>query len=229
LSTKKVGEDKSLRIARIGIFAALYAATSLVPISMFIGAPSFLALNLIITPAIAILLSPIEAFWVSLIGAVISLYIAPFQVMFGPFTVLLPVAGSTLGSLSYHKPRTGGIVFVYLVSVVFLYLIARPEFPYWIVPHIAAAIFAGSLSLTNSPAQKIRIPLYAFVSTICEQATMLLCAVYILSLPWVVFATAFPLMLYERFAGTIGGTLIAYSLLRTMPKYFHTFRSTQPS
>lgn len=207
-------------VARIGIFAALYVVTSLVPVSMFIGAPSLLALNLVITPSIAILLSPLEAFVTSLIGSFVALYIAPFQVMFGPFTVLLPVTGSTLGSFAYHKPKTGGVVLVYLVIVVFFYLNAIPEFPYWIAPHIVAAVLAGGLSLVNLPTQKIRIPIYAFVSTICEQATMLLCAVYILSLPWMVFATAFPLMLYERFIGTTGGTLIAHSLLRIMPKYF---------
>lgn len=225
MSTKKVDEIKSLSIARIGVFAALYAVTSLVPISMFIGASSFLALNLVITPSIAILLSPMEAFWASTIGAIISLYIAPFQAMFGPFTVLLPVVGSTFGSLSYHKPRNGIIVLFYLIAVVFLYLVARPEFPYWIIPHIIAAIFVGGLSFVNPPIQRMRIPIYTFISTICEQATMLVCAVYILSLPWVVFATAFPLMLYERFIGTIGGTIIAYSLLCAMPKYFASHNS----
>jgi hypothetical protein len=216
----KVSQSESLRIARIGVFAALYVATSSVPISMFIGAPSFLALNLVITPAIAILLSPLEAFSASLIGAFVSLYVAPFQAMFGPFTILLPVVGSTLGSTAYHKPKAGIIVSGYLVSVTLSYIIARPEFPYWIMPHIVAASVAAVLSIANLPIKKMRVPAYAFMSTICEQATMLIGATFILSLPWIVFATAFPLMIYERIIATFGGSIIAYALIRNLPKYF---------
>jgi len=215
-----VGQSKSLEMTRIGIFAALYAATSTVPISMFIGAPSFLSLNLIITPAMAILLSPLEALGASLIGAFISLYIAPSQAMFGPFTVLLPVVGSTLGSAAFRKPKFGVIATVYLLIVAVFYVIARPEFPYWIIPHIFAAFVAAVLSTINLSNQKFQIPAYAFISTISEQATMLIGATFILSLPWVVFATAFPLMIYERTVATLGGSIIAYALLRSIPKYF---------
>jgi hypothetical protein len=207
-------------MARIGIFAALYAATSTVPISIFIGAQSFLALNLVITPAIAILLSPVEAFSASLIGAIISLYVAPSQAMFGPFTILLPVVGSTLGSLAFHKPKFGIIATGYLLIVTIFYIIARPEFPYWIAPHLLAAFLAAVLSITNLPLKKLQMPAYAFVSTICEQATMLMGATFILSLPWIVFATAFPLMIYERVVATLGGSIIAYALLKNIPKYF---------
>jgi hypothetical protein len=207
-------------MAKIGIFAALYAATSTVPISMFIGAPSFLSLNLIITPTMAILLSPFEALSASLIGAFISLYIAPSQAMFGPFTVLLPVVGSTLGSAAFRKPKFGIIATVYLLIVAIFYVTTRPEFPYWVIPHIFAAIVAAVLSTINLSTKKFQIPAYAFVSTICEQATMLIGATFILSLPWVVFATAFPLMIYERAVATLGGSIIAYALLRSIPKYF---------
>lgn len=180
-----------------------------------------LTLNLIITPSIAILLSPLEAFAASLLGAVISLYTAPFQAIFGPYTILLPVIGSTLGSLAYHKPKAGIISSIYLGLVSCSYVLMRPEFPYWISPHIVGAVTAGGMSLTNTLSHKKRIPIYAFVSTICEQATMLIGAVFILSLPWVVFATAFPLMLYERLIGTIGGTIIAYPLCSKFKEYFN--------
>jgi len=209
----------SLKVSRISIFAALYVATSFIPVSMFIGAPSLLSLNLIITPTIAILLTPVEAFCASLLGAVISLYAAPFQSIFGPYTILLPVVGSTLGSLAFHKPKMGIMALLYLGSVSLVYIIMRPEFPYWIAPHIIGAVMVGGTSFTNSLSHKIRIPIYAFISTICEQATMLIGAIFILSLPWIVFATAFPLMLYERLIGTIGGTIIAYSLYSKYERY----------
>ena len=201
--------SKALKYARISVFAALYACTSLIPISMFIGAPSFLALNLIITPTIAILLSPKEALLSAFLGGVIALYISPSQAMFGPFTILLPTLGATLGSLAYHKPRAGFFISAYLLAVSASYLISRTQFPYWILPHIFAAISLITLSITKSQPKRIKIPLYAFISTMCEQGTMLLGAVYILSLPWTIFATAFPLMLYERIIATLGSSLIA--------------------
>jgi len=210
-------EFNSLRVTRIITFAALYVATIFIPVSMFIGAPSLLSLNLIITPAIAILLTPIESFCASLLGAVISLYAAPFQAIFGPYTILLPVVGSTLGSLAFHKPKTGILASLYLGSVSLAYLIVRPEFPYWIIPHIIGAIIVGGASFTHSLPIKTRIPLYAYISTVCEQATMLIGAVYILSLPCIVFTTAFPLMIYERILGTIGGTLLCYSVKSIFP------------
>lgn len=210
----------SLKIARISIFAALYVATSFVPVSLFIGAPSLLTLNLIVTPCIAILLVPTEAFLTSLLGAVIALYAAPFQAIFGLYTILLPVVGSTLGSLAFHNPKMGIISLLYLGSVSISYLVVRPEFPYWILPHVFGAIISGGASLTNTLSHRKRILVCAFISTICEQATMLIGAVYILSLPWIVFATAFPLMLYERLLGTIGGALIAYPLHLKYEEYF---------
>ena len=95
--------SSALRTAKVGVFAALYVVTSLIPISLFIGAPSFLALNLVITPIMAMLLSPIDALASSFIGGLIGIYIAPAQAMFGTFSILLPVAGATFGSLAYHK------------------------------------------------------------------------------------------------------------------------------
>ena len=71
---------RALRAARIGIFAALYAITGLIPISIFIGAASFLGLNLIVTPAMAILLPPTEALIAGSLGGIIAIYVAPFQV-----------------------------------------------------------------------------------------------------------------------------------------------------
>ena len=48
----------------------------------------------------------------------------------------------------------------------------------------------------------------------CEQAAMLIQAVYILQLPAVVFMTAFPLMLYERMISTLGDLFIVFGFVR---------------
>jgi len=211
--------NTALRASRIGVFAGLYAVTSLIPISVFIGASSLLSLNLIITPAIAILLTPIEAGAAALIGGLLALWIAPWQAMFGPTTLLLPLAGAFLGSMAFHKRKIGSpLAVILLTAVVLSYLTSRSEFPYWIAPHIVAIILAG-VSVFATPT-KIRVPLNAFVATMCEQASMLVQAVYVLQLPSVVFMTAFPLMLYERAVGAIGGALIVFGVIRFIRNFF---------
>ena len=212
-------QNAALKASRIGVFAGLYAVTSLIPISVFVGASSLLSLNLIITPAIAILLTPIEAGVAALIGGLLALWIAPWQAMFGLTTVLLPFAGAFFGSMMFHKRRIGSpLAAIFLAAVAVSYLTSRSQFPYWIAPHIVAIILAG-VSVFSTPL-KIRVTVNAFVATMCEQAVMLVQAVYVLQLPSVVFMTAFPLMIYERVIGTIGATFIVFGLARFVPMYF---------
>lgn len=213
-------QDVVLKASRTGMFAALYAITSLIPISVFVGASSLLSLNLIITPTIAILLTPVEAGTAALIGGLLALWIAPWQAMFGPTTILLPFAGAFLGSMVFHKRKVGSLVAaIFLAAVVLAYLSSRSEFPYWIVPHVAAIILAGVLAFLTL--LKMRVPLIALVSTMCEQACMLVQALYVLELPYVVFVTAFPLMLYERLIATVGASVIVLSLYKILPEYFN--------
>ena len=213
--------NKALRASRMGVFASLYVITSLVPISMFIGAPSFLALNLIITPVMAILLSPSEAFFASLFGGIIAFYIAPSQAMFGPYTILLPIAGATLGSLTWHKSKFGATVTsIFLITAISAYLVKNYPFPYFVVPHTLAIALALATSFKKMTQLHVKIPLYTYVSTMTEQAMMMIFAVHLLGLPWQVFVGVLPLMIYERLVGTFGSAAVAISLLRILPKYF---------
>ena len=219
--TEKVISNSALRASKIGVFAALYVATSLVPISMFIGAPSFLALNLIITPVIAILLSPLEALFTALFGGIIALYAAPMQAMFGPYTVLLPVAGATFGSLTYHKAKIGASIYsLFLVIAISAYLIKNYPFPYFVLPHLIAIIIAMASAFKKMTPFKVKIPLYAYISTMAEQGMMMIFAVHLLGLPWPVFVGILPLMIYERLIGTIGATILIISLSKITPKFF---------
>lgn len=213
--------SKALRTARIGVFSALYVVTGLIPISVFIGAPSFLALNLIITPTMAILLSPIEAFSASLIGGLIGLYVTPTQAMFGAFTILLPVAGATFGSLAFHRGKMGCLsTGAFLLSSILAYLIRNYPFPYFILPHLIALSIVTLVVLRNMTSLNVKIPLYAFISTMCEQGMMMMFAVHLLGLPWQVFPVISPLMIYERLVGTIGASLIVLGINRYAPNYF---------
>jgi hypothetical protein len=211
---------EALMAARIGVFAALYAVLSLIPISVFIGAPSFLALNVIITPVIAMLLNPFEALLSSLFGGVIAFYVAPFQAMFGPYTILLPIAGSTFGSMAYHKGKFGAFAAVsFLAATISAYLVKNFPFPYFVAPHLTAILVALIVSLKKMTPTSLKVPMYAFVSTMCEQGMMMIFAVYLLGLPWQAFVGIFPLMIYERILGTIGATLLSVSLMKIASKY----------
>jgi hypothetical protein len=211
---------EALTPAKIGVFAALYAVLSLIPISMFIGAPSFLALNLIITPVIALLLNPFEAFFSSLFGGIIAFYIAPFQAMFGPFTILLPIAGSTFGSLAYHKRTIGTFATaLFLIVSVAAYLLKNLSFPYFVIPHLLATILVLISAFKKMTPEALKAPLYVYVSTMCEQGMMMIFAVHLLGLPWQAFVGILPLMIYERLIGTIGGTAITLSLSKIGAKY----------
>ena len=216
-----VGRAKALRVTRIGVFAALYAATSLVPISVFIGAPSFLTLNLVVTPVLAFLLSPIEAFLASLFGAIAALYVAPLQAMFGLFTILLPVAGSTFGSLASHGKKLGAVATaLYLLAAISAYLVKNYPFPYFVAPHSLAIVATLASLFRKDVSFGLRVPMYAFVSTMCEQGMMMIFAVHLLGLPWQVFPGILPLMIYERIVGTVGGAVVIFALMKAIPKYF---------
>jgi len=213
--------NKALRTSRIGVFSSLYVITSLVPISMFIGAPSFLALNLIITPVMAILLSPSEAFFASFFGGIIAFYVAPSQAMFGPYTILLPIVGATLGSLTCHKSKFGAsVTSIFLATAISAYLVKNYPFPYFIVPHALAVVLALATSFKKMTPLHVKIPLYTYVSTMTEQGMMMIFAVHLLDLPWQVFVGVLPLMIYERLVGTFGAAAVTISLLKILPKYF---------
>lgn len=219
--TMKGFSNNAFRASKIGVFASLYVVTSLVPISMFIGAPSFLALNLIITPVMAILLSPVEAFFASIFGGVIAFYVAPSQAMFGPYTILLPIMGATLGSLTYHKSKLGATATsIFLATAITAYLVKNHPFPYFVVPHLVAIAFTLAAAFRKMTPLHLKMPLYTYVSTMIEQGMMMIFAVHLLGLPWQVFVGVLPLMIYERIVGTIGAAVVIVSLLKILPKHF---------
>lgn len=216
---QKTSSGKALKASRVGIFAALYVITSLVPISMFIGATSFLALNLIITPVIAVLLLPVEAFFASLFGGVIAFYVSPSQAMFGPYTILLPVVGATLGSLTYHKAKKGALITsIFLVVAITAYLIKNYPFPYFVVPHTVAIVFAVIGAFKKMTPRHLKIPFYTYISTMTEQGMMMIFAVHLLGLPWELFIGILPLMVYERIVATVGASLIVVALIKFLSK-----------
>lgn len=213
----------SLSIARIGVFASLYAVLSLVPLTPFIGASSLLALNIIITPTIALLLSPYEAFLSALAGSLVGVYIAPASAIFGIASIAMPVTASTLGSLAYHKRHSAVVVTAFLFLAITFFLMNVP-FIFWIVPHVLALILASSFWLYTKESV-IRLSIYAFITTMVEQSTMMVLVIVFLldfaALPWqAIFPIALPFMIVERVVGTVGSTILSKTLTKVIPRFF---------
>lgn len=207
-------------ISLISILSALYVITGFIPISMFIGAQSFLALSIIVIPIIAYLLNPIEALTSTLIAGTILLAINPGSQVFGILTILLPTFGATMGSLIFRrKNQTKYIPLIFIIITIIFYTYQRPDFIWWIIPHTIAVII---LILSNYIEPKLTIPLFTFASTMAEQSIMLILAITVLNLPTIAFQTAFPLMLYERLTATMGSTIVLYSIKRIIPELIPT-------
>jgi len=206
---------KPVQITKIAVLAALYVVLSFIPVSMFIGAGSFLSLSMIITPVIAVLLHPFEALVCSCLGGLIVVILNTGSAMFGIFTVLLPIAGAVCGSLFVYTKKGSFLTMVFLGATILYYLYSRGSFIFWIIPHVLALLLLLGISFLEKMILKTMAS--PFISTMCEQSAMLLLAINVLQLPVIVFQVAFPLMLYERTFATIGGILVLLALKRVEP------------
>ncbi|RLE54126.1 MAG: hypothetical protein DRJ30_05715 [Candidatus Methanomethylicota archaeon] len=200
-------KPSSKNLTLMALLSALYASLTLIPISPFIGGPSLLSLNLIIIPVLAYFLNPLEAFISSIIGGLASMWLpSALSGVFGPFAILLPICGSTLGSL--YKYGVGRIIVAFYLFICIIGYLARvPQFPYWILPH-SIALLLCIFSMLKELKRRLSFFLNAYIATMCEQSIMMILASYLLSLPAEIFAIAFPLMIYERLAATIGGFIL---------------------
>jgi len=203
---------KSTQVSRIAILSALYVVLSFIPVSMFVGAGSFLSLSIVVTPIIAFLLSPYDALLCSGVSGLIVTMLNPGSAMFGIFTVLLPVFGAVGGSISFRINKGVILTSIFLTITILFYLYTRSGFIFWIIPHIVALLMLVTMSFFKT--NRYRLRLLPYVATMCEQSIMLLMAILILKLPVLVFQVAFPLMIYERIFATIGSSIIISSLDR---------------
>jgi len=207
-------------VSMIATFSAAYVVLSLVPVSPFIGGPSILSLNLIIVPLIAILLPPVQAFLTAFMGSLVVFFVFPAALanIFGPTMLLMPIAGSTVGSVVARAKskilRT--LALAYYAFMILLFVIRIPQVPYWVIPHTAALVVALFARRIAEP--KLKVFALAFTATMAEQACMMVLASWYLMLPWQVFAIAFPLMLYERVLATLGGGFLAFCVKKYIPE-----------
>jgi len=198
------------------ILSALYVILSFIPISPFIGGPSILSLNLIVVPIIAIMLSPPYALMSAFVGCLVMFFLVPTALanIFGPMVFLMPMAGAAVGSVAARAKswKEEAIILTYFVIMILLFLVKIPQVVYWTFPHALAAILILILHKILNP--KLKIIGLVFLSTMAEQACMMVLASWYLALPWQTFVIAFPLMLYERILATIGGSILLIGIER---------------
>jgi len=88
-------QSSSRQIALVSILAALYAAASFLPISVYIGGEGLITANVVILPVIAYLFDPLFAAAASLIGALVIFATgASITPAYGLLTPLVPLAGA---------------------------------------------------------------------------------------------------------------------------------------
>jgi hypothetical protein len=184
--------------------AAIYAITTFLPLSKFIGGPGFITLEIVMLPIIAALLRPLLASAAVLVGTLVA---APgqssFTAAFGPFGPLIPLIAVATGSIAFHY-RLGPIVpWVYVIAGAAYYVaLSKGGTLFWLVPYFLVIIsFPAIFRLRENP----RIGLLSFFTAMAEQVTL-----NILSISYLGFTGAFwlgvtPLMYAERTLATIGG------------------------
>jgi hypothetical protein len=207
---------KSVELSKIAVLSALYVVCSYIPISLFLGASSFLSLAIVIVPIISVILRPREAFFASLIGGMIIIMINPGANMFGILTILLPTTGATAGSLLFYYGKKGGLITIGICATSILYYLSqRIEFPFWILPHVLSILMVFLTFFFKRINSNFFI--FSFIATICEQSMMLILAVGFLNLPVFVFQSAFVLMLYERLFASMGGGFVLFIVNKNIP------------
>src|SRR2546428_6279563 len=90
--------------------AAIYAVTTYLPLSKFIGGPGFITLEIVMLPIIAALLRPLLALAAVFVGSLVAaLGQSSFTFTFGPVGLLIPLIAVAAGSIAFHY-RIGPVV-----------------------------------------------------------------------------------------------------------------------
>ncbi len=234
-------KPSSFELALTAIFAALTVVFGQIPLTPFIGGPSVLTLAIIMPPLVGLILG-LELGSICILIAVLFLFMVnPATAYAGLFTVFPFLAGTvsagTIRKSFIYKLLAAVILFIGILGYLYVYSV----FPYWIVPHVLALVFIlaiavsgkkldfegiiiekeGKLDIFGSFKNSPLLLLSCFISTMADQAVMLLLAVYVLQLPLVVFQLALPLMLMERTIATIVSALGIILVINIMNKLGH--------
>jgi hypothetical protein len=184
--------------------AAIYAITTYLPLSKFIGGPGFITLEIVMLPIIAALLRPLLASAAVFVGGLLAaLGQSSFTGAFGPLGLLIPLIAVATGSIAFHY-RLGSVVpWVYVLAGAAYYVaLSRGGTLFWLVPYFLVII---SLPVTLRIRDNPRIGLLSFYTAMAEQVTLNIMSISILGLTGPFWLGVTPLMYAERTLATIGG------------------------
>src|SRR6266571_7444980 len=134
--------------------AAVYVATTFVPLTPFIGGPGFITLEIVMLPVIAALLRPALATTTVFVGSLgMALGQSSFYQVFGLAGLLIPLVAVGAGSIAFHY-RLGSIVqWAYvLAGAVFYVTLSKGGTLFWLVPYLLVIVsLPAAFRLKNNP------------------------------------------------------------------------------
>jgi len=202
-------ELKSKHIAFTSILAAVYAVTSYLPISVYIGGEALITANVIILPLIAHLLNAPYAILSAFIGALAMYFtgtaIAP---VYGYFTILIPVLGVLFGSLT-KKNCVAALPWILFGAI--SYVLYSGGTPLWLTLYI----FALVLSLLTIKFKQLKTVNCCVSTTISELIAMDVGNIFLMEFPGFLWMIILPFAIYERTVAVLG----SMALIRGLKRY----------
>ena len=200
---------RSRQIALVSILAALYAAASFLPISVYIGGEGLITANVVILPVIAYLFDPPFAAAASLIGALVMFVTgASITPAYGLLTPTVPLAGAFFGSLvKWNRFAAIPWALIGLAS----YLCFSGGTPLWAVFYLLP-VATALIGRRSSRLEALNVCVAAAVG---ELVAMDLGSIFLLGFPGFLWALILPFAVYERTVAVAG----SYALIKVFRRY----------
>lgn len=196
------------KIALMSILAAIYALTSYLPISVYIGGEALITANVMILPLLAYLLDFKYAIIGAFIGGLATYFtgtaIAP---VYGPFTLLIPVGGALFGALT-KRNCVAGLPWMLFGAV--LYVIYSGGTLLWLGLYSVAII----LNLTTLKFKQLLTFNSCVSTTISELILMDIGSIFLLEFPGSLWIIILPFAVYERAVAALGSITLINGLKR---------------
>jgi len=205
-------KNRTQRLSLIAVLAALYVASNVIPISVFIGGAGFITAGILVLPVVAGLLRPTDAAGAAIASALgLFAFQLSYVPIFGFYGLVIPATGMFLGALSFRKSPLIPATYVALGAA--WYVSFSHGTLLWLLPYGAAiALSIGStLRMLGGSGNLLT---HCVNATTCELVTMNIGSISLLLLPGELWSFITPFMLFERALAVAGSYLILLSLKR---------------
>lgn len=199
----------SREVSVIALLAALYAAASFLPISVYIGGEGFITANVVILPLIAYVLDPLLAALTAGLGS-IAMYAAGASItpIYGIMTPLVPLSGALIGSLA-KKSRFAAVPWMLLGIV--SYLVWSGGTALWVLFYLVPM----GTALIPHRWRGVQVLNVCAAASIAELVAMDLGSIFLLGFQGFLWLIILPFAVYERAVAIVG----SYLLVRVFDRY----------